>query len=158
MKYFTRELCYKANTFDEKERAKALQEWKKAYADYDAYIESIRPRISKRTWNVFKACDKLHDTTIRSIRLESHWKKQKRYMVCKISLGEEDCEEMVLLLKGLTGIRVVIENQSDMLFNGFLWGYCEFELLSDDKIKMSLLGDFDNEYLFIFDSIKLIKI
>ena len=156
MKYTTPEIWRSVNVRDKNAREAAFQNWDSAFKRYFAYLEEIKPKISNRIWKTILNCHKLHDTTIRSISIENHWKRQKRYMVCKISLGEEECEEQILLLKNLTGFQMSIMNNDALPGGVFLWGYSEFELLSDGKMKMSLLCDVCNEYEFVFESMKLI--
>ena len=154
MKYFTPNLWKMLSSLDETKRQNANAQWKEAWEQYQKYMEEeVHNNISKKKWSTIIRCHSFHDSIINGIEIINSFYKQKPSMCVSIILDNK----IRLQLINVTHCLFDIHNRVALPCRSFSWGYCEFELIDNKRIRLSIISDVTNQFIFEFDNIAIHK-
>ncbi len=146
MQYFTSELWYSLSSSDPKVRERADEQWENAWNQYRAYLDGILPKLSQRKRDAVIRCHDLHDSEIETIVAYNKQTRRKHVVNVKIVL-----DNRIVVFTNVTSFAFSVQNQDDF----HAWGYCEFEALQDNKMKISILCDLENQISMVFEGIEI---
>lgn len=150
MRYYTKELWKRINDFDEKIRIKAEEEWSANDLIYNQRFKDIRKKLSRKFVEKYLSRKGFHDYIIQNIAII----KNKKNYSCELLLSFESDVVKVKML-GINALKIDLSTFSECIQGNLTWGFCEFDITSENKIKLELLCDFDNEMIFEFEKINV---
>ena len=150
MRYFTKELWMNINDCDTGIRAKAEKEWSENQVIYQQQFAELKKRLPRRFVKEYLSRNGLHDYTILGITIN----RIKKEYCCELKLSNRQ-ETVFVTITGIKQLRIDIDSFRYCIQGKLLWGYSEFELSSDDNMKLAVLCDMQNEIQFEFERISL---
>ena len=153
MQYFTSDMWGNLNNMDSEAQIAALDRWNKAWEQYREYMESIRPYLSARKWKTIMQChNRLHDCIIESIEINHRQYGRRSVVDIKFDLCEKN-----LVFTNVTRFLFTINNQTAFLRGSYSWGYCEFELMEEKRMRVTILCDVSNQINIEFENLRFMK-
>ena len=152
MRYFTKELWTRINSCDEDIRINAENEWKLNNLAYQNQFEGARKYLSHRFVKNYLSRNGLHDYVILGLVIT----KRAQAYSCELQLSNGE-ETILVTMAGIKALQINIDSFHHCVQGKLAWGYSEFEITSDNNVKLSVLCDEKNELQFEFEKIKLMK-
>lgn len=152
MRYFTKELWWKINDEDENVRIQAEKEWDANCLLYQQQFEDVKKRLPRSFLKDYLSRDSLHDYVILGIAVT----KRGRNYSCELQLTN-GTETVLLTLNGVKKLKIDVDTFQYCIQGALAWGYGEFESTPENGMQLAVLCDMENEMLFQFRSLKLIK-
>lgn len=142
MKYFTSELWAAMHTSEDQENI--FLEWKKNDQEYENYLKEIKNYLPLNFLDHYHKNEGFHDFEIRSLSVEETNK-------LKMTLRKDAIGKAFLIsFQPISECTITIRDKENMICGKLGWGYCEFELVSPDQLKLSILCDISNEISVTF--------
>lgn len=152
MRYYTKELWKRINDLDEKIRIKAEEEWYSNDLAYNQRFKDVRKKLSRKFVEKYLSRKGFHDYIIQNIAI----KKTKRSYSCELELTL-GTDVVIVKMSGIHALKIDISTFSYCIQGNLTWGFGEFDITSENKIKLELLCDLDNEMIFEFEKINIGK-
>lgn len=152
MRYFTKELWTKINSQDNAIRQQAEIEWECNCRVYAQQFEATKHRFSSRFLRDYMNRNGLHDYIILGL---SAIKRGNVYS-CELQLTNGK-ETVLLTMERLNVMQINVASFNDCMQGKLVWGYSEFEITSPKTLHLAVLCDIQNELIFEFEKISLIK-
>ena len=152
MRYFTKELWSRINETDATVQLQAEQEWHKNSLVYQQEFEKAKKHLPNEFVQDFLFRKGLHDYTIMGIAIA----KREHAYSCELQLTDA-LETVLITMFGLRSFRIDVDSLQHSMHGELVWGYSEFEIVSENSIQLAVLCDMQNEIQFEFETIKLTK-
>lgn len=154
MKYFTPELWADINSEDILIKNAANERLDKNIMLYNEYFSSIKHLLTKSFLTTYDKCHSFHDMFFKQISIieERQWKTK---IVMQLT-DELDIYQLEFI--NVTSYNFDFKGHDNCIMWRPSWGYCEFESIDSERMKISILCDIKNQLEIVFKKIIAKKI
>jgi len=153
MKYYTSNLWSDMQASATKDIA--FKQWTENDKIYAKYFNEIKDCFPKSFLKIFLKEHGFHDFFIDGITIKSIKRKTISDIINIIISISNRSSNYDIELKNIENTNINIINLTNCIFGKMSWGYSEFEILENNKFKLSVLCDIVNEFEFVFSKISI---
>ena len=124
---------------------------------YKSYFNTIRDKLPPKFIKIYDEENGFHDCIIKEITIKSIERKTKRDTINFLIVLSNGTVNYFIEFKNAEIIKMNVSSNIYCICGRISWGYSEFEILDNKKIKLSILCDVINEIELIFDNIVINK-